>query len=189
MPLGIRLDMLHLIIQAAMGWTNSHLWLIHARGSAWGVPDPDYPDDTIAANRTFLLDMIADLGTNRFEYVYDLGDHWTHTIKIVKPMPAVPGIDYPLLIDPVGRCPLEDSGGPPGCMDMLEALRDPAHPRHAEVIEWPGPDFDPDDPIAPSSRGCGRPGETDDASPSRIGEAKAEAEAPQAIGRRAVLID
>ena len=25
MPLGIRLDMLHLIIQAAMGWTNSHL--------------------------------------------------------------------------------------------------------------------------------------------------------------------
>jgi hypothetical protein len=144
-PLGIRLDMLHLIIQAAMGWTNSHLWLIHARGSTWGVPDPDYPDDTIAANRTFLLDMIADIGTNRFEYVYDLGDHWSHTIKIVKPMPAVPGIDYPLLIGAVGRCPLEDSGGPPGYMEMLEALRDPAHPRHAEVIEWPGPDFDSDD--------------------------------------------
>jgi hypothetical protein len=30
-------------------------------------------------------------------------------------------------------------------MDMLETLRDPAHPRHAEVIEWPGPDFDPND--------------------------------------------
>ena len=26
--LGIRLDMLHLIVQAAMGWTHSHLWLI-----------------------------------------------------------------------------------------------------------------------------------------------------------------
>jgi hypothetical protein len=49
------------------------------------------------------------------------------------------------LIDAVGRCPLEDSGGPPGYMEMLEALRDPAHPRHAEVIEWPGPDFDPND--------------------------------------------
>jgi hypothetical protein len=145
MPLGIRLDILHLVIQAAMGWTNSHLWLIHARDSTWGVPDPDYADDTIPANRTFLLDMIADIGTNRFEYVYDLGDHWSHTIKIVEPMPAVPGIDYPLLIDAVGRCPLEDSGGPPAYMDMLEALRDPAHPRHAEVIEWPGPDFDPND--------------------------------------------
>ena len=144
-PLGIRLDMLHLIIQAAMGWTNSHLWLIHARGSTWGVPDPDFPDDTIPANRTLLLDMIADIGTNRFEYIYDFGDHWSHTIKIVKPMPAVPGIAYPLLIDAVGRCPLEDSGGPPGYMEMLEALRDPAHPRHAEVIEWPGRDFDPND--------------------------------------------
>jgi hypothetical protein len=60
-------------------------------------------------------------------------------------MPAVPGIAYPLLIDAVGRCPLEDSGGAPGYMEMLEALRDPAHPRHAEVIEWPGPDFDPND--------------------------------------------
>ena len=37
--------------------------------------------------------------------------------------------------------------------------------------------------------GRSRPGETDDTSASRIGEAKAEAEAPQAVGRRAVLID
>src|SRR6185436_15123789 len=37
--------------------------------------------------------------------------------------------------------------------------------------------------------GRGRPGETDGTSPSRIRETKAEAEAPQAVGRRAVLID
>jgi hypothetical protein len=93
------------------------------------VPDPDYSDDTIPANRTFLLDMIADIGTNRFEYVYDLGDHWSHTIKIVKPMPAVPGIDYPLLIDAVGRCPLEDSGSPPGY--LRQRLRRRATSAHA----------------------------------------------------------
>jgi hypothetical protein len=29
-PLGIRLDMLHLIIQAAMGWTVSGDWLPHS---------------------------------------------------------------------------------------------------------------------------------------------------------------
>ena len=171
MPLGIRLDMLHLIIQAAMGWTNSHLWLIHARGSTWGVPDPDFPDDTIPANRTSLLDMIADIGTNRFEYVYDLGDHWSDTIKIVKPMPAVPGIDYPLLIDAVGRCPLEDSGGPPGYMDMLEpyATR-PIPPCRGGRVAWS--DFDPNDanhakletdvaalanPIAPRRRASVKP--------------------------------
>ncbi len=100
-PLGIHLDMLHLVIQAAMGWSNSHLWMFQARGCTWGVPDPDFgydggPSD---AGRTTLIDMIADIGTNRFEYVYDFGDHWSHTIKIVKPMPAVPGVAYPLLID------------------------------------------------------------------------------------------
>ena len=67
----------------------------------------------------------------------------SHTIKITKPMPAAPGVDYPLLIDAVGRCPLEDSGGPDRYMEMIAALRNPAHPRHAEVMEWPGPDFDP----------------------------------------------
>lgn len=29
-PLGIRLDRLHLTIQAAMGWTNSHLYELRA---------------------------------------------------------------------------------------------------------------------------------------------------------------
>jgi hypothetical protein len=137
--------MLHLVIQAAMGWTNSHLWLIHARGCTWGAPDPDYPDDTIPADRTFLLDMIAHIGTNRFEYVYDLGDHWSHTIKIVEPMPAVPGIDYPT----VDRCcrPLP-AGGQQALRVTWKCSKPYAtrpHPRHAEVIEWPGPDFDPND--------------------------------------------
>ena len=144
-PLGIHLDMLHLVIQAAMGWSNTHLWLFQARGCTWGVPDPDFGDGDgpSDAGRATLLDMIADIGTNRFEYVYDFGDHWSHTIKIVKPMPAVPGVAYPLLIDAVGRCPLEDSGGPPGYMDLLEALHDPSHPRHTEALDWPGPHFDP----------------------------------------------
>ena len=39
----------------------------------------------------------------------------------------------------------ETAGPPPGYMEMLEVLRDPAHARHAEVIEWPGRDFDPND--------------------------------------------
>ena len=32
-PLGIRLDRLHLTIQAAMGWTNSHLYMFEAGGA------------------------------------------------------------------------------------------------------------------------------------------------------------
>jgi hypothetical protein len=36
-PLKIRLDRLHLVFQAAMGWTNSHLYEIRAGGVGWGM--------------------------------------------------------------------------------------------------------------------------------------------------------
>ena len=35
-PLTIRLDRLHLVFQAALGWTNSHLTEIRARDVSWG---------------------------------------------------------------------------------------------------------------------------------------------------------
>ena len=39
-PFDIRLDWLHLTIQAAMGWTNSHLYEIRAGGVGWSTPYP-----------------------------------------------------------------------------------------------------------------------------------------------------
>ena len=36
----IRLDRLHLLVQAAMGWTNSHLYETRAGDVGWGMPDP-----------------------------------------------------------------------------------------------------------------------------------------------------
>ena len=36
--------------------------------------------------------MMADIGANRFEDVYNLCRPGSHTIKIVKPMPALPGV-------------------------------------------------------------------------------------------------
>ncbi len=41
-PLNIRLDRLHLIIQAAMGWDNYHLYEFMAENINWGVPNPDF---------------------------------------------------------------------------------------------------------------------------------------------------
>ena len=38
-PLKIKLNRLHDVIQAAMGWTDSHLYEFRAGGSGWGVPD------------------------------------------------------------------------------------------------------------------------------------------------------
>src|SRR5947207_13687585 len=44
-PLDIRLDRLHLAIQAAMGWSNVHLSAIRARDAGWSAPAPAWGVD------------------------------------------------------------------------------------------------------------------------------------------------
>ena len=142
-PADIKLDRLHLTLQAALGWTNSHLFEIRARDVGWGIPSPDWPDGPLDARKVKLIDVLEDAGTKTLRYLYDYGDGWEHTIKVERMIPADTNIAYPRLIEASGRCPPEDVGGPWGYAEMLEALADPDHERHAEIREWVGDDFDP----------------------------------------------
>lgn len=142
-PFDIRLDRLHLLIQAAMGWTNSHLYEIRAGDVGWGIPDPGWPDDPLDARKARLADVIEDVGTKTLRYIYDFGDAWEHTVKIERLGDPEPGVAYPRLIEASGRCPPEDAGGPWGYGELLEAIADPKHERHAEFKEWIADDFDP----------------------------------------------
>jgi hypothetical protein len=142
-PLTIRLDRLHLAIQAAMGWSNSHLYEIRAGDVGWGEPDPDGGDGPLDARKARLLDVLEDVGTKTLRYLYDFGDGWEHTIKIERIADAVPGVAYPRLVEAAGHCPPEDVGGPWGYADLLQAIDDPKHERHAELKDWIGDDFDP----------------------------------------------
>ena len=72
--MGIRLDRLHLTIQAAMGWTNSHLYTFEAGDATWGVPDPDFGGDDLPATKTTLVKLIEDTGARTINYLYDFGD-------------------------------------------------------------------------------------------------------------------
>lgn len=143
-PFGIWLDGLHLVFQAAMGWTNSHLYMIQARDCTWGMPDPVFDeDDLLPASEATLADLVADTGAKSFKYIYDFGDDWRHSVKIELLTTSAPGVAYPLLLAATGRCPPEDVGGPQGYQEMLSALADPTHRRHTEFIEWHCPYFDP----------------------------------------------
>lgn len=144
-PFDIRLDRLHLTIQAAVGWTNSHLYEIRARDVSWSTPYPeaDWSNDFLDARKARLAEVLADVGAKTLHYVYDFGDGWEHTIKIERLADAEPGVLYPRLIDAKGRCPPEDVGGPWGYAEFLEALGDPQHERHDEFREWVGEEFDP----------------------------------------------
>jgi Plasmid pRiA4b ORF-3-like protein len=56
---------------------------------------------------------------------------------------AEPEATYPRLLSAKGRCPPEEVGGTWGYAQYLEAMADPKHERHAEMVDWRGPDFDP----------------------------------------------
>lgn len=142
-PLTIRLDRLHLVLQAAMGWTDSHLYEIRARDVGWGRPDPLSGDGPLDASKARLIDVLEDVGTRSLKYHYDFGDGWEHSIRVGRITDAVPGMAYPRLVEAAGCCPPEDVGGPWGYREFLDAIADPNHQEHAERLEWVGGNFDP----------------------------------------------
>jgi len=142
-PFRIRLDRLHAVLQAAVGWTNSHFWEFRARDIGWGIPDPAWGDGPLDASKATLEAVLEDTGVKKLSYLYDYGDGWEHTVKIERIELALPGEVYPRLLDATGRCPPEDIGGPPGYLEFLEAMADPQHERHAEFKERYDAGFDP----------------------------------------------
>ena len=144
-PLTIRLDRLHLVLQTAMGWTNSHLYEIRLRDIGWGRPDPYFGDGPLDASKARLIDVLEDVGARSLKYLYDFGDGWEHSVRIERLTDALPGIAYPRLIEATGRCPPEDVGGPSGYREFLHAIADPNHEEHAERLQWIGSHFDPVD--------------------------------------------
>jgi hypothetical protein len=150
-PFDLRLDRLHLVLQAALGWTNSHLWEFRAGNVGWGIPDPEWDarSGPLDACKATLKKIVEDTGTRTLTYLYDFGDGWEHTIRIERIGDAHPGLTYPILIEAVGRCPPEDVGGPFGYEEFLAALSDPEHESHADMLEWRPGGFDPHavDPI------------------------------------------
>jgi hypothetical protein len=139
-PLGIKLSDLHHVIQAAMPWEDCHLYEFRVKDTRWGIPMPEFlfGDGPLDARKTSLADVIEMTGAKSITYWYDFGDDWYHTVKIEKIVEAEADAAYPRLLDAKVGCPPEDCGGPWGYGDLLEAIADPAHDMHDQMIEWHG---------------------------------------------------
>ena len=145
-PLKIRLDRLHEVIQAAMGWTDTHLYEFRVGDAGWGMPDPDgFYDGPMDAKKMTLEKLLDQTATRTIQYVYDFGDDWDHSIRIERVNEAAPGMTYPRLLKATGACPPEDVGGAWGYEEFLEALADPDHEQHEDMVRWSGGDFDAED--------------------------------------------
>jgi hypothetical protein len=97
------------------------------------------------STRAKLTDIIPQDGKRfRFRYEYDFGDGWEHEILFEGCLRAEKGKRYPLCLEGARACPPEDVGGVWGYEEYLEAITDPEHDRHEELIEWGG-EFDPEE--------------------------------------------
>jgi hypothetical protein len=142
MPASIPLAKLHQLIQLSMGWDNSHLHAFQVGMTTYGDPHPDL-DDWMENQRGVTLSQIAPAEKSKVRYEYDFGDGWVHTLLVEKILPPEDGMTYPLCLTGKRSCPPEDCGGPWGYADFLEALADPKHKQHTELVEWVGEDFNP----------------------------------------------
>ncbi|HEY86396.1 MAG TPA: plasmid pRiA4b ORF-3 family protein [Chloroflexi bacterium] len=136
------LAQMHDIIQTAMGWDDYHLHQFTVGGRYFGRSSPEdfYP---MQDERKYTLRQIVTGVKFKFLYEYDFGDGWEHELLVEKILPLDPESDYPRCIKGKRACPPEDVGGVWGYEGFVEAIKNPKHPEHEDMLEWVG-EFDPE---------------------------------------------
>jgi len=136
----------NLIIQEAIGWTNSHLHEFSVdnfrigdtsdEANEFGDP-PQWEEKKKKIGDYFAEDR------TRMNYEYDFGDSWEHTIMLEAIEDKKKSVKYPRCIDGARACPPEDCGSSTGYYRLLEILSDPEHEEYEHMKMWAG-DYDPE---------------------------------------------
>jgi len=152
----LTLEQTHDYLQAAMGWTDSHLHHFEPgpRKQRWtgkhfvtafdleegeeGTPEADVR-----------LDQVLRTTGDRLFYTYDFGDDWAHTITVETIRPATDEDPDALCHKAVRACPPEDVGGIRTWNELAALLRANPDPRaltgeHRMYADWLAPDVDPE---------------------------------------------
>ena len=141
-PAAYTLDRVHMVIQEAMGWQESHLHAFRIGDREYGRTD--YLDENFGTldERAFRLGDLVKPG-DVVGYRYDFGDCWDHELAIEAAETAADGGVYPACTAGEGACPPEDAGGTGGFADLKAILAGPPSTERDEMRAWAGEDFDP----------------------------------------------
>lgn len=113
-PSSATLRDLHGVFQVAMGWEGIHLFAFDIHAVQYGsfelhMSNPDLP-----------LVQFEFRKNEKFTYVYDMGDHWAHEVRVEEFSPRASKKFYPACIGGSGACPPEDCGGPHGYLERRD---------------------------------------------------------------------
>jgi hypothetical protein len=157
LPGDLTLPRLHDVIQAAMGWYNSHLHRFRTgqdHRSPYFVTsfDLDEGEDGVLEDDVRLDQLVAEKGDELW-YEYDFGDGWDHRLTVEALLEEPP----PTVRCTVGRmaCPPEDCGGLGAYEELADWVRggyddaqlpgvfdDAAHARDWLPVDWHPDHFD-----------------------------------------------
>ncbi|MBR9977419.1 MAG: DUF1186 domain-containing protein, partial [Bacteroidetes bacterium] len=137
---------LHVAIQDAMGWLDSHLHTFRFAGEEWenvefGIPAEDdmYEEEmnlTVEPGWLHAADALFRETGDSAQYEYDFGDSWLHEVVFEGNVPAEKDASYPRCVDGARACPPEDCGGPAGYDRILVALASPEDEEARELVSW-----------------------------------------------------
>ncbi len=143
-PDNLKLTAFHDVIQAAIGWTDSHLHQFIANNVFYGIPDDEFGME-IEDESKYKLSQLLKKEKDSIKYEYDFGDSWEHKILLEKILPFDAKTALPVCLKGKRACPPEDCGGIWGYEELLQTISDPNHPEHEEMLEWLGGEFDPEE--------------------------------------------
>jgi hypothetical protein len=137
---------LHVAIQDAMGWSDSHL---HDFNNGTydsfhiGVPVPG-GDDIYEVQPGWMIGIRDHLDCvgKTIGYLYDFGDGWQHTVKLEKIIAEE--TKAPRCVGGKRACPPEDCGGPGGYYDFCAIMKMKRGTEYKEMKAWFGRDYDPE---------------------------------------------
>jgi hypothetical protein len=141
-PSGITLDRLHEVVQAAVGWTDSHLHRFSTHANAFEPTteaivtpnDVDEGEDGVLESEVRLHELVQD-ADDTLHYTYDFGDDWRHTLRLEKIEARDAEDNGCSCLAGSFAAPPEDSGGIHFYQEMLAAAADASHPDHADMAE------------------------------------------------------
>lgn len=148
-PADTSLDVLHAILQTAFAWNGEHSHcFVTAFGEFSASADLSCENEAEAA-----VEQVLPATGDEMTYLYNFTDNWDHTVTVEAVHEPDPTAAYPRCIDGREPAPPEDSGGIEAWQRLKEALADPGHPDHRQLINEHDPEaLKPCDPAEINAR-------------------------------------
>jgi len=148
---------LHVAIQNAMGWTDSHLHCFEKRESGkkrysspllvidctYAIEEYEREVPTLYDSECPITYIFKEKGDS-IVYVYDFGDNWRHDVVLEKILVKDSKQKYPVCLKGVLACPPEDCGSIPGYDQCIEASKGKGNKEFRSWVgDWSPEYFDP----------------------------------------------